>query len=1089
MSTAAYAAPNNGLVAGGRGVMSSARSLVALLHEKDTLLVEAGLSQIIQVADVYWAELSEAVLRIEELYDDDSFPHKELAAMAASKLFYHLEQLDDALKYALASGELFDINNHSEFVDTLVNKCLDDYIGQRKAAFEALEGEEAALEGKTDAELGVNAQFSAVVEKVFAACMQERTYAHALGVAIESRRLDLVVVIMKAAQEGNVAAEPHNSPVALLRHCYTLSRDVVQHRGFRNKLLLCLVTLYKGLEVPDYQSMARCLLILEDTKSMTAMLNGLIIDDGSEMDHLVAIQIAFDLTEGQNVPFLLQVVAQLPSPEDELSDEERRQVTLVYAQTQSKEQIKAANKAEKAATAAATAASSSSSGDAADAASSSGDAKAMDTSSDAPAADAKVSVEDAADAAKAAQAAADALEDSENVTKADGVRDSYGARMMNIKAILDGTISTNLYLKFLYQHNKTDLNILKKIKDSLTQANAVLHNATAISHGIMHTGTTIDTFLNNNMEWLRNSFKNWSKFSAAASIGMIHKGHHKKAMELLGPYLPSPESKDEPEHGGALYALGLLQANHGADKVDFLLEELKHADGKEIRQHGACLGLGLAAMATGNTDYYEEHLQGLIFSESAVAGEAAAIANGLVMLGKCDAKSEMTEDLLNHARNSQQERIIRGIALGFALMAYGAEEGADALIEILSGDKDYVLRYGGMYAIAMAYAGTSNNNAVRKLLHFAVSDVKDDVRRAAVAALGFVLCNNPEKVPKVVSLLAESYNSNVRYGACLAVGVACAGTGMASACKLLLPLMRDRVDHVRQAALISLSMVCMQHNETATPAVAKLRKMFDEVLSRPRGDTMTKIGVIYGAGILDASGRNASLSLLSNDGLKKMEAVVGVMMFSQYWYWHAYAPFISLALYPTAVIGLNKRLQMPKLFNVVSHATPSTYAFPAKTELKKKEEKVEKKTATLSVSKKAKKAAGKKEAANATGMDIDSPAATAAPKEAKKAEEEDDAEKPEEKEEEKALEPEFEVLCNPSRVTPVQSRVVRVPEDSETRYAPIKETLSGFVVLRDLRPEEREQLVLPRAPGFSIPGISADEPEQPDPFELPARYR
>ena len=36
-----------------------------------------------------------------------------------------------------------------------------------------------------------------------------------------------------------------------------------------------------------------------------------------------------------------------------------------------------------------------------------------------------------------------------------------------------------------------------------------------------------------------------------------------------------------------------------------------------------------------------------------------------------------------------------------------------------------------MYTIAMAYAGTGNNKAIRKLLHVAVSDVNDDVRRAA----------------------------------------------------------------------------------------------------------------------------------------------------------------------------------------------------------------------------------------------------------------------------------------------------------------------------------------------------------------------
>ena len=46
-----------------------------------------------------------------------------------------------------------------------------------------------------------------------------------------------------------------------------------------------------------------------------------------------------------------------------------------------------------------------------------------------------------------------------------------------------------------------------------------------------------------------------------------------------------------------------------------------------------------------------------------------------------------------------------------------------------------------------AYCGTGSNDAIRKLLHVAVSDVNDDVRRAAVMGLGFLLFKNPEQCP------------------------------------------------------------------------------------------------------------------------------------------------------------------------------------------------------------------------------------------------------------------------------------------------------------------------------------------------------
>ena len=44
-----------------------------------------------------------------------------------------------------------------------------------------------------------------------------------------------------------------------------------------------------------------------------------------------------------------------------------------------------------------------------------------------------------------------------------------------------------------------------------------------------------------------------------------------------------------------------------------------------------------------------------------------------------------------------------------------------------------------------------------------------------------------------------------------------------------------------------------------------------------------------------------------------MQAVVGVAMFLQYWYWYPLTHFISLAFTPTAVIGLNKDLKMPQV--------------------------------------------------------------------------------------------------------------------------------------------------------------------------------
>jgi 26S proteasome regulatory subunit N2 len=113
--------------------------------------------------------------------------------------------------------------------------------------------------------------------------------------------------------------------------------------------------------------------------------------------------------------------------------------------------------------------------------------------------------------------------------------------------------------------------------------------------------------------------------------------------------------------------------------------------------------------------------------------------------------------------------LFRGLALGIALTVYGREEDADSLIEQLTREQDPILRYGGMYALGLAYRGTANNKAIHQLLHFAVSDVSDDVRRTAVLALGFVLYSEPEQVRITLILCFEHYVSKVKKKRCKAI--------------------------------------------------------------------------------------------------------------------------------------------------------------------------------------------------------------------------------------------------------------------------------------------------------------------------------
>ena len=93
----------------------------------------------------------------------------------------------------------------------------------------------------------------------------------------------------------------------------------------------------------------------------------------------------------------------------------------------------------------------------------------------------------------------------------------------------------------------------------------------------MHCGTTCDSFLRDNLDWLSRA-TNWAKFTATASLGVIHRGHEKEALSLMSTYLPKDTGPGSAyQEGGGLYALGLIHANHGGNIIEYLLGQLKEA--------------------------------------------------------------------------------------------------------------------------------------------------------------------------------------------------------------------------------------------------------------------------------------------------------------------------------------------------------------------------------------------------------------------------------------------------------------------------------------------------------------------------------
>lgn len=126
-------------------------------------------------------------------------------------------------------------------------------------------------------------------------------------------------------------------------------------------------------------------------------------------------------------------------------------------------------------------------------------------------------------------------------------------------------------------------------------------------------------------------------------------------------------------------------------KTPFSLQnsQLRQGQHSEVLRHGACLGLGLSSLGTGNTVAVEEMKQAL-YTDNAITGEAAAYGMGLVMCGS--ASEREIRELLSYARDTQHEKIIRGCSVALALLMFQREEEADSLVEQLLLDKDSILR-------------------------------------------------------------------------------------------------------------------------------------------------------------------------------------------------------------------------------------------------------------------------------------------------------------------------------------------------------------------------------------------------------------
>ena len=429
-------------------------------------------------------------------------------------------------------------------------------------------------------------------------------------------------------------------------------------------------------------------------------------------------------------------------------------------------------------------------------------------------------------------------------------------RLVRLLYILRGDLLQRLHFEFFTRRDQSDFELLSRLRRRVGRKDSPTHLSVLLAHGVLCFGSARARFFRTSRRWIE-GIGHWGKMALLGTIGLVNHGNTRADTLILEAYLPgggparagggrgarAARGSGGFVQAGGLYALGLIHARHAAPHVVNYLVEVAQAPSRDTptmvdpanRQthalrvlHGAALALGLVALGTHNTAIAAQ-LQEIAATDEVVSGLAASIAAGMVLRGAMPPAATTPEDggaaglleeLQAQAVTTTHPRLTLGLGLGLALAAYGRAHDADAWIDRLYAAQDNAeLRRAACSMLAMAYVGTARPEALRRLLHITVSDVSSGVRRAAVTAVGFLLLLVPHRCPELLRFLIRSYNPHVRYGAAMALGIACAGTGLPDTATLLAPLLDDTEPFVVLGASTALAMVLQHQTGPVPPAM------------------------------------------------------------------------------------------------------------------------------------------------------------------------------------------------------------------------------------------------------------------------------
>lgn len=462
--------------------IATASGLLALLSEPDPLLVQHALTKLLSVVDTLWHEVAEALPDLEAIAeggvvaptddvdnDDTNMATtdtttaniavydtltRQKAAALASRVFFHLEEPRQALRLALESGnEYFNVlspkDEDEAYVERLVNAAIGEYVKKRRAEFD---GTTTAAKDEEE-ELDMD-KLQTVVHLMFQRCYQDGQYGHALGVAFESMEKNKVAEILErllssSSSSSTSSNSSEDEVVTTLKYALQSAQTLITSKNFRvEALTLVASTLEKLLQSKngDYSSSN------SKEAACTLVLCRQILGDAEAVGRMITSLIDASTKTNEE------------GGDNDDDDTALLGLQLCFDIVDSGDEAFVTKVA-----------------------------KCLPKQ--------EVVVEGGTDA--------ETTTDTTTTTTRSAITWAY---FTNAHRVLTGGFTSELSLSFLYKNSNFDKRIMTNLKKALEERgmsrNSVLHNCAVTAHGYLTAGTTNDSFLRDNLDWMKKA-SNW----------------------------------------------------------------------------------------------------------------------------------------------------------------------------------------------------------------------------------------------------------------------------------------------------------------------------------------------------------------------------------------------------------------------------------------------------------------------------------------------------------------------------------------------------------------------------------------------------